>query len=275
MDTKDNDAKPSISDEIAAAEAELRAAQEKLDAAKAKASLENAPAPSAAAQAVADDAAPEPAKPAEAEVVSATVVAASTIELEAEPVTAPDASAQDPNWVPYAPAAEQPQTAWQEPAPAPGGAGSPQEPVNPYADSQQAAGQAQGGYYWQQPQQDAYSGYNTQYNQYGTPPNPYDAVPPQQQYYQQPYAPVVASKDHVAAGLLAIFLGSLGIHKFYLGYNSAGFIMLAVTILGGLITFGLAAAVMGIIAFIEGILYLVKSQSEFEQIYVFNKREWF
>ena len=97
----------------------------------------------------------------------------------------------------------------------------------------------------------------------------------QQQYYQQPYAPVVASKDHVAAGLLAIFLGSLGIHKFYLGYNSAGFIMLAVTILGGLITFGLAAAVMGIIAFIEGILYLVKSQSEFEQIYVFNKREWF
>ena len=40
MDTKDNDAKASISDEIAAAEAELRAAQEKLDAAKAKASLE-------------------------------------------------------------------------------------------------------------------------------------------------------------------------------------------------------------------------------------------
>ena len=86
---------------------------------------------------------------------------------------------------------------------------------------------------------------------------------------------MVASKDHVAAGLLAIFLGSLGIHKFYLGYNTAGFIMLAVTILGGLITLGLAAAVMGVIAFIEGILYLVKSQSEFEQIYVFNKREWF
>lgn len=103
-------------------------------------------------------------------------------------------------------------------------------------------------------------------------------VPPQTPppyYYQPTYAQPVVTKDHVAAGLLAIILGSLGIHKFYLGYNTSGFIMLGVTILGSLITFGLAGGVMALIGLIEGILYLTKSQSEFDQMYVFNKREWF
>ena len=85
----------------------------------------------------------------------------------------------------------------------------------------------------------------------------------------------VYSKDHVAAGLLAIFLGGFGIHKFYLGYNQAGFIMLAVTIIGGIVSFGLAALVVGVIALIEGIIYLTKSQSEFDRTYVLQKRDWF
>ena len=139
---------------------------------------------------------------------------------------------------------------------------------------------------YQQPQQppqpqQPYGGYAAPYGQ--TPHAGPGAVPPQQPYYgyqqpyyQQPYQqPVIATKDHVAAGLLAIFLGALGIHKFYLGYNTAGFIMLAVTILGSLFTFGLAGGVMWVIGVIEGILYLTKSQSEFEQTYVVNKREWF
>ena len=86
---------------------------------------------------------------------------------------------------------------------------------------------------------------------------------------------VVRTKDHVAAGLLGIFLGFFGIHKFYLGYYSTGFIMLAVTIVGSLLTLGLAGGVMTLIGIIEGIIYLVKSQTDFEQLYVFNKREWF
>lgn len=115
---------------------------------------------------------------------------------------------------------------------------------------------------------------------YGAPGN----VPPQgpaygyqrQTYGQQAYNQQnVTTKDHVAAGLLAIFLGALGVHKFYLGYNTSGFIMLAVTILGGIFTFSIATWVVWIIAIIEGIIYLTKTQSEFEQIYVFNKREWF
>lgn len=96
------------------------------------------------------------------------------------------------------------------------------------------------------------------------------------QPYQQPYAQASpCSKDHVAAGLLAIFLGSLGIHKFYLGYNTPGFIMLAVTIVGSIFSLGLAGLAMVVISIVEGVLYLSKSQTEFEQIYVFNKKEWF
>lgn len=106
---------------------------------------------------------------------------------------------------------------------------------------------------------------------------------PQQPYAQpgyaaqQPYAqqPLVHTKDHVAAGLLAIFLGVFGVHKFYLGYHTTGFIMLGVTILGSLLTIGIAAGVVWLIGVIEGIIYLTKSQSEFEQLYVFNKREMF
>ena len=93
-----------------------------------------------------------------------------------------------------------------------------------------------------------------------------------QQGYQQSYAP---TKDHVAAGLLAIFLGPLGVHKFYLGYNVPGFIMLAVSVIGGIFTISVATWIVWIIAIIEGIIYLTKNQTDFEQLYVFSKREWF
>ena len=85
----------------------------------------------------------------------------------------------------------------------------------------------------------------------------------------------IRQKDHVSAGLLAIFLGLFGVHKFYLGCNNAGFIMLAVSIIGGIFTFGLAAAVIWLIAVIEGIVYLTKTQTEFDRIYVLNQRDWF
>lgn len=88
-------------------------------------------------------------------------------------------------------------------------------------------------------------------------------------------AEALRQKDHVGAGLFAVFLGMFGVHKFYLGCNNAGFIMLAVSIIGGILTLGLAAAVIQVIAVIEGIIYLTKSQTEFDQIYVLNQREWF
>ncbi|MEN9767859.1 TM2 domain-containing protein [Vulcanococcus sp.] len=80
-----------------------------------------------------------------------------------------------------------------------------------------------------------------------------------------------ASNKKLAAGLLAIFLGYLGIHKFILGYNTAGLIMLLATVL----TCGLAGFVMGVIGVIEGILYLTKTPAEFESIYMQGRKEWF
>ena len=93
---------------------------------------------------------------------------------------------------------------------------------------------------------------------------------------RQSYAnEAIRQKDHVSAGLLAIFLGMFGVHKFYLGCNNAGFIMLAVTIIGGIVSLGLAAAVIWLIAIIEGLIYLTKSQTEFDRIYVLHQRDWF
>ena len=142
------------------------------------------------------------------------------------------------------------------------------------AASQQPAGQpqqpyTQPGYAAQQPyaQQPGQAAYYSQSNGY---------YASSQGAYQVPYQqPLVHTKAHVAAGLLAIFLGVFGVHKFYLGYHTTGFIMLGVTILGSLLTIGIAAGVVWLIGVIEGIIYLTKSQSEFEQLYVFNKREMF
>ena len=81
-------------------------------------------------------------------------------------------------------------------------------------------------------------------------------------------------KNKIAAGLLGIFLGALGIHKFYLGYNKEGVIMLLVC-LGGIVTLGVAMLVIWIIGLIEGIIYLTKSDEEFAQLYVQNRKGWF
>ena len=80
-----------------------------------------------------------------------------------------------------------------------------------------------------------------------------------------------ASNKKLAAGLLAIFLGSFGVHKFVLGYNTPGLIMSLVTVL----TCGVAGFVMGVIGIIEGIIYLTKSPEEFDAIYLQNSKEWF
>ncbi len=79
----------------------------------------------------------------------------------------------------------------------------------------------------------------------------------------------------MAAGLLAIFLGGIGIHKFYLGYAKEGVIMLLVSLIGGVITVGIASIIVGVIALIEGIMYLTKTDEQFEDIYVQGRKGWF
>ena len=85
----------------------------------------------------------------------------------------------------------------------------------------------------------------------------------------------VGTKDKTAAGLLGIFLGSLGIHKFYLGYTGEALVMLLGTLLGSFITCGVSGAVLGVIGLVEGIIYLTKTDDEFHRLYVAAKRGWF
>ena len=82
------------------------------------------------------------------------------------------------------------------------------------------------------------------------------------------------NSKRISAGVLGILLGSLGIHKFVLGYSKAGVIMLLVSIIGSVFFF-LGPIIMGIIGFVEGIIYLTKSDSEFHNTYIASKKEWF
>jgi TM2 domain-containing membrane protein YozV len=86
------------------------------------------------------------------------------------------------------------------------------------------------------------------------------------------------SKSKVTAGLLAIFLGGLGIHKFYLGFTWPGLVFLLINTVGFSVTWIMGFipnVVMGVIALVEGIIYLTKSDEEFEQLYVVQKKAWF
>lgn len=74
-----------------------------------------------------------------------------------------------------------------------------------------------------------------------------------------PHFSTEQQKSKLAAGLLALFLGTLGIHNFYLGYTRKAIIQLIVSLFGGLVTCGIATIVIGIWAFIEGIMILAGS----------------
>lgn len=64
-------------------------------------------------------------------------------------------------------------------------------------------------------------------------------------------------KSKSVAAILAIFVGGLGIHKFYLGKILPGIIYLVLC----------WTCIPAIIAFIEGIIFITMSESEFNRKY--------
>ncbi len=124
------------------------------------------------------------------------------------------------------------QPPWEPPAPDEP-AGDPTTPLPPPAWQQQPPPPPA----WQQPPP---PGYQQPPPGYGQPGPAYGMVP---------YDPQAKSK--IAAGLLGIFLGGFGVHRFYLGFTKIGIIQIVVTIF----TCGIGS----LWGFVEGILYLVGS----------------
>lgn len=108
--------------------------------------------------------------------------------------------------------------------------------------------------YGQQSQQQY--GQQSQYQppQYGQQGN-YQQPPPTQPYNVPPAG--VALKSKLVAGLLGIFLGSVGVHNFYLGYTGKAVAQLLIAVL----TCGFGVTITSIWGLIEGIMILTGSIS--------------
>lgn len=83
----------------------------------------------------------------------------------------------------------------------------------------------------------------------------------------------------VLVGILAIVFGQLGVHKFLLGYQKEGIILLVSTIIGYItmcfIVGSFIVMATAIIGLIEGIIYLTKTDEEFYNTYQVGKKPWF
>ncbi|MFQ5495878.1 MAG: TM2 domain-containing protein [Phycisphaerae bacterium] len=86
----------------------------------------------------------------------------------------------------------------------------------------------------------------TQFPPTPTAPGGPPPVPPIMPYARRPF---VSQKSKIVAGLLGIFLGGFGIHRFYLGYTGIGILQIVVTV---------ATCGWGSLwGFVEGIICLV------------------
>lgn len=111
----------------------------------------------------------------------------------------------------------------------------------------------------------------------------------QNQQMQQSYDQNVGSKEgadkKMLVGIVAIVGGILGLnfglHKFLLGYQQAGIIMVCIylgSILLTAITCGIGFPLLFvpmILGIIEGIIYLTKSDEEFVNTYIIGNKPWF
>lgn len=78
---------------------------------------------------------------------------------------------------------------------------------------------------------------------------------------------VKGAENKIAAGVLGIVLGGLGLHRFILGDIGGGILRILITV----ITCGIGS----VIGLVEGIIYLTKSDQEFVDMYVNGNKKWF
>lgn len=71
----------------------------------------------------------------------------------------------------------------------------------------------------------------------------------------------------ILCGVLGILLNIVALHRFMLGDTKGGLIRIALNV----VTCGGA----GVIGLVEGIIYLTKSDEEFDRIYVQEGKAWF
>ena len=87
------------------------------------------------------------------------------------------------------------------------------------------------------------------------------------EYSQQPPVPAEVNSKKILCGIMGILFGGLGVHRFILGDTSGGLIRIVITVL----TCGIGS----LIGLVEGIIYLTKSDAEFYQTYMVDKKAWF
>lgn len=89
---------------------------------------------------------------------------------------------------------------------------------------------------------------------YWTPPSQFG------QSGLSPYGPAhgQSDKSKVAAGLIALFFGAFGVHRFYLGYTTIGIVQLVMTVLSPCTLF-ISLAVSSVWALIDAILIFTGS----------------
>ncbi len=103
------------------------------------------------------------------------------------------------------------------------------------------------------------------------PPVPPMAMPvgyagPAYGFAQSPVPTDVPSKK-ILAGLMGIFFGAWGVHRFVLGDVGGGFLRIVITFC--------TCGIGGFIGLIEGIIYLTKTDEEFYRMYMIEQRSWF
>lgn len=107
------------------------------------------------------------------------------------------------------------------------------------------------------------------------------ATPPFMAPYATYPAPGDISGKKIAAGICGLLIGTFGIHKFVAGLTGGAVTMLTISLVSlalGFLTCGLTwfiPPIMHVIGMIEGIIYLTKSDAEFYQVYMVQKRQWF